>query len=179
MKSWERAEYVNKAGQTVQVERAVRMKVADVVSSISRKTASRGVRVVNALRNAELEVLQGQRSGRVYKVPGTYGKKPGKATRVLMGEYGHKLKGGQLYRASAPGEPPARRTGNLRLHWDGDVRICPKSGGCAEITVCLESQEKYATDLEYGKGMARRPFVEPILKKAEPEIKKIMGEPYT
>ena len=52
------------------------------------------------MRNAELEVLKGQRSGRTYRKPHS------KAT----------------YTASAPGEPPARRTGNLRMHWNGQVK---------------------------------------------------------
>ena len=57
------------------------------------------MRAVNAIRNAELEVLRGKRSGRVYRKPHTK----------------------SHYTASAPGEPPARRTGNLRLNWNGTV----------------------------------------------------------
>lgn len=79
---------------------AIRATVKDQVTNINRKVVSRGVRAVNAIRNAELEVLKGQRSGRVYRKPYS------KAT----------------YTASAPGEPPARRTGNLRMHWNGQVK---------------------------------------------------------
>lgn len=62
-----------------------RLKIAvdEVVKNVGRQAISRGTRAVNALRNAELEVLKGQRSGRVYKKPYS------RAT----------------YTASAPGEP--------------------------------------------------------------------------
>ena len=46
-----------------------------------------------------------------------------KATRKLRKEYGHKLRRGQLYRASKPGEAPAKRTGALRLHWIGHLFV--------------------------------------------------------
>lgn len=156
---------------------AVHMKVNEIKEGISRQVASRGARAVNALRNAELEVLKGQRSGKVYKKPGTYGV-ASKATRKLRTEYGHKLRGGQLYRASAPGEAPAKRTGNLRLHWNGNVKVDGNSKNGVTVSAVLESQEKYAVCLEKGMGMAPRPFVDKIIEKAEPEIKKIYIEPF-
>lgn len=158
---------------------AIRATVAEQVASINRKVVSRGVRAVNAMRNAELKVLKGQRSGRVYRKPGTHGR-VSKATKALMEDYGHKLRGGQLYRASAPGEPPARRTGNLRMHWSGQVKSENSSGGGVAIAAELESQERSAPILENGtSGMAPRPFVERIKQTAMPEIKKIYSEPYT
>ncbi|MDE6516945.1 MAG: hypothetical protein K2L18_03730 [Acetatifactor sp.] len=158
---------------------AVRATVKEQVAEINRKVISRGTRAVNAMRNAELRVLKGQRSGRVYKKPGTYGR-ASTATKALLGEYGHRLKGGQLYRASAPGEPPARRTGNLRMHWNGQVKSESSSGQGVAITAELESQESYAVHLEHGTPkIAPRPFVERIKQEAMPEIKKIYGEPYT
>ena len=43
----------------------------------------------------------------------------------------------------------------------------------------LESGEKYASMLENGTSkIAPRPFVDKIKEKAEPEIRKIYGEPY-
>ena len=137
---------------------AIRATVKDQVTNINRKVVSRGVRAVNAIRNAELEVLKGQRSGRVYRKPHS------KAT----------------YTASAPGEPPARRTGNLRMHWNGQVKSENSSGGGVAIIAELESQEPYAGILEYGSSkMAARPFTEKIKEKAMPEIQRIYGEPYT
>ena len=105
-----------------------------------------------------VEVLKGQRSGRTYRKPHS------KAT----------------YTASAPGEPPARRTGNLRMHWNGQVKSeGSTAGGGVQIIAELESQEKYAGYLENGtKKMAARPFVDKIKEKATPEIEKIYKEPY-
>lgn len=157
---------------------ALRAKVSEIKAGINRQMASRGARAVNALRNAELNVLQGQRSGKVYHMPGTHGGAT-KATRELKKSYGHKLRGGQLYQASAPGEAPARRTGNLRMHWIGDVSSHGSNNGGVSLEISLESGEKYAHYLEEGKGMAARPFVDKIKEKAEPEIKKIFEEPYT
>lgn len=136
--------------------RMVRATVKAQVKNIDRQVLSRGTRAVNAIRNAELEVLKGQRSGKVYR------------------KYPYKTK----YTASAPGEPPAKRTGNLRMHWSGGVKTGRSSGGGIEVIATLESQEKYAYYLENGKGMAPRPFVERIKEKAMPEIEKIYKEPY-
>lgn len=101
--------------------------------------------------------MKGKRSGKVYRKPDTK-----TAT----------------YRASAPGEAPAKRNGDLRLHWNGDVKTKTKSDGGIEVTAILESGEEYAYYLEKGKGMAPRPFVKRIKEEAEPEIKKIYNEPY-
>lgn len=137
---------------------AVRATVKDQVTNINRKVVSRGVRAVNAIRNAELDVLKGQRKGKVYRKPYS------KAT----------------YTASAPGEAPARRTGNLRLHWNGQVKSENASSGGVAIVAELESQEPYARYLENGTPkMAARPFVEKIKEEATPEIQKIYSEPYT
>ena len=137
---------------------AIRATMKEQVTNINRKVVSRGVRAVNAIRNAELEVLKGQRSGRVYRKPHM------KAT----------------YTASAPGEPPARRTGNLRMHWNGQVKSENASGGGVAIVAELQSQEPYAGNLENGTSkMAARPFVEKIKEEATPEIQKIYSEPYT
>lgn len=56
-----------------------RLKIAvdDTVKKVNREAASRGMRAVNAIRNAELEVLSGKRSGRVYRKPHTSGLRAG------------------------------------------------------------------------------------------------------
>ena len=129
------------------------------VEKINRQVLSRGVRAVNAIRNAELEVLRGQRSGKKYRKPYTK-----RAT----------------YIASAPGEAPARRTGNLRLHWTGQVKKEMAANNGVRIIAELESQEKYSGFLEEGTSkMAARPFVERIKEKAQIEIKKIYHTPST
>ncbi|MGN0405991.1 MAG: hypothetical protein ACI4F1_12255, partial [Bariatricus sp.] len=123
MKLWIDSESAKSAG------RQVRASVSKIQSDVSGQVLSRGTRAVNALRNAELEVLRGQRSGKKYRVPYTK-----KAT----------------YKASAPGEPPARRTGNLRLHWNGNVEYGKMSGNNVEVVAVLESGEKYSEYLEKG-----------------------------
>lgn len=135
-----------------------RLKIAvdDTVKRVNREAASRGMRAVNAIRNAELEVLRGKRSGRVYRKPHTK----------------------SHYTASAPGEPPARRTGNLRLNWNGTVESSSTGSGL-RVTAVLESQERYSTYLENGtRRMAPRPFKQPISEKAMPEIERIYHEKY-
>lgn len=135
-----------------------RLKIAvdDTVKKVNREAASRGTRAVNAIRNAELEVLSGKRSGRVYRKPHTK----------------------SHYTASAPGEPPARRTGNLRLNWNGTVESSSTGSGL-RVTAVLESQERYSTYLENGtRRMAPRPFKQPISEKAMPEIERIYHEKY-
>ena len=104
------------------------------------------------LRNASLEVLRGQRSGRVYRKPS-----------------------GGTYRASAPGEPPALRTGTLRRSWRplyiGDERQNP----------AIESSVPYADYMEDGTPggkIAPRPYEEKIKEKAMPKIREIYGEPF-
>lgn len=135
-----------------------RLKIAvdDTVKKVNQEAASRGMRAVNAIRNAELEVLRGKRSGRVYRKPHTK----------------------SHYTASAPGEPPARRTGNLRLNWNGTVERSSTGSGL-RVTAVLESQERYSTYLENGtRRMAPRPFKQPISEKAMPEIERIYHEKY-
>lgn len=135
-----------------------RLKIAvdDTVKKVNREAASRGTRAVNAIRNAELEVLRGKRSGRVYRKPHTK----------------------SHYTASAPGEPPARRTGNLRLNWNGTAESSSTGSGL-RVTAVLESQERYSTYLENGtRRMAPRPFKQPISEKAMPEIERIYYEKY-
>lgn len=135
-----------------------RLKIAvdDTVKKVNLEAASRGMRAVNAIRNAELEVLRGKRSGRVYRKPHTK----------------------SHYTASAPGEPPARRTGDLRLNWNGTVESSSTGSGL-RVTAVLESQERYSTYLENGtRRMAPRPFKQPISEKAMPEIERIYHEKY-
>lgn len=137
---------------------SARLKIAvdDTVKKVNKEAASRGVRAVNAIRNAELEVLRGKRSGRVYRKPHTK----------------------SHYTASAPGESPARRTGNLRLNWNGIVESSSTGSGL-RVTAVLESQERYSTYLENGtRRMAPRPFKQPISEKAMPEIERIYHEKY-
>lgn len=164
-------------GANGKIGNAVRVTVDDQVKKINHLVVSRGRRAVKAMRDAELRVLKGERSGRVYKKPGTYGKAL-KATKKLLGDYGHKLRGGQIYRASAPGEAPAMRTNSLRLHWNGQVKKENRADGVM-IVAELESAEPYAAALEHATPQIKaRPFVEKIKQEATLEIKRIYSEPY-
>lgn len=131
--------------------------------NVKHQLESRTYRASNELRNSALTVLRGQRGGRRYRVPGkkTY------------------------YTASAPGEPPAVRTGNFRISWKPDPRC---SGGFNVYWARIKSDRR--TDngrftlgdiLENGTPggqMAPRPHHDRILQHAEPKVVSIYREPY-
>ena len=86
-----------------------------ISSDIRMKMEIRSYLAANELRNAAMMVLRGQRSGRRYKVPGTYRRQRDKSDG--------KMKNGRYYTASAPGEPPAVRTGVFRLSWRPTAKV--------------------------------------------------------
>ena len=135
--------------------------VATTLKGVQKEVGQRAYRAANELRNASLYVLRGQRSGRVYKVPHT----------------------GKTYRASAPGEPPAVRTGAFRLSWGTHVHV-EKNGVHFKAVSAIESREMaggrpLGEMLENGTSrMAPRPFKQPIIDKALPKIKEIYKKPY-
>lgn len=152
--------------------------VNDVVEEITHQVESRAYRASNELRNSALTVLRGQRSGKVYKKPGTYGNRMTKQTKNLLNDYGHKLQGGQLYRASAPGEPPAVRSGDLRRSWRQQT-VSEQIGKITTVKPAITTDVKYAPILDEGSNrMEPRPFEEPIIEHAMPRIRKIFKEPY-
>ena len=135
----------------------LKITISKTVKNVNQQVLSRATRTVNELRNAELEVLSGQRGGKIYRKPHT------KAA---------------TYRASAPGEPPARRSGNLRLRWNGKVK---GGNSSSQVIASLESRVKYAALLDEGTPggkIAPRPFKQPIIDKAMPKIEAIFREPY-
>lgn len=126
----------------------------NVTTEVRQQMERRSYLAANELRNAALVVLKGQRSGRRYRVPGTK----------------------SYYTASAPGEPPAVRTGAYRSSWqptalkEGDKYISR-----------IETEIPYADWLENGTPggqMAPRPHHDRIRKQAEPNIVKIYEAPY-
>jgi hypothetical protein len=148
--------------------------VNDAVKSAKTQAQSRAIRASNELRNSALRVLRGQRSGRVYKLP--FSKK--------------------TYRASAPGEPPAVRSGRLRISWA--ARAIGKSD--SEVIASIYTDVKYAPILEEGydgqvqkqkklkQGGTKtisyhltikpRPFEQPIIDGAKDKVMAIFNEPY-
>jgi len=147
--------------------------VKDRVESIRKQVEGRSYKAANELRNSALFILRGQRSGRRYKIPGTYRRQRDKADG--------KMKNGRYYTASAPGEPPAVRTGAFRNSWqstalkEGDLYIsriesdAKTDGGQYNLGEILE---------EGTSRMAPRPYVEKTLERAEPQIFRFFSEPY-
>ena len=132
----------------------ISIEVAKKVQAIGQQMKSRAVRGSRALKTAELQVLRGQRGGKVYK-------KPGMSTH---------------YTASAPGEPPAVRFHKLRPSFRP---VGSTSAGALSVKVAIETDTHYAGYLEHGTSkMAARPYVEKIKQQAEPEILSIFNAPY-
>lgn len=167
-----------------QAAEAVREEVEKKKKSINRQVRRRSELVNNALLSAKDHTFYGIRSGRIYKKPGTGTNTNGGAspsTRKLMKEYNHKLrKGGQLYRASAPGEVPARRLGGLKKAWTKGVdSVRGSDSGSTSIVAYIESRSPYAGYLEHGtKNIAPRPYVDRIRERARPEAVRILSEDY-
>ena len=131
----------------------------DIANRIRHQMEARAVRGANELRNAAQLVLRGQRSGRRYRVPGT---------KVY-------------YQASAPGEPPAVRTGVFRMSWmprahfGGDTYISQIENDAKAGRYVLGEILENGTP---GGQMAPRPHHDRILEKAEPDIVRIYSESY-
>lgn len=151
--------------------------IADMVNAdVRQQLKSRTYRASNELRNSALLVLRGQRSGRRYKVPGTYRKQRDKVTG--------KMKKGRYYTASAPGEPPAVRTGNFRNSWQVSQTAVREMFGSYIARIESDAttdngRHNLGEILENGtKRMAPRPHHDRILQHAEKKIVRIYEEPY-
>ena len=89
--------------------------VEGITDNIKQHMERRAGLAALELRNSAPTVLRGERSGRRYKVPGTYRRQRAKTDG--------KMKNGRYYTASAPGEPPAIRTGTFRNSWQPKSRV--------------------------------------------------------
>ena len=120
--------------------------VSKIFPQIEDQIKQRTYTAANELRNAELEVLRGARSGRVYNG----------------------------IRASAPGEPPALRSGKLH----GSFRSLTFQEGNTHVAA-IETGVFYVDFLENGTSkMAKRPINDPVLEKAKPALISIYERPY-
>lgn len=147
--------------------------VGEITEHIKQEIERRSFLVTNELRNSAMLVLRGQRSGRRYKVPGTYKRQRDKVSG--------KMKNGRYYTASAPGEPPAVRTGAFRMGWQPTTRVVYGTYvSRIENDIRTENgQYTLGEILEDGTGrMAPRPYQEQILEKAKPKVLRIYNEPY-
>ena len=130
--------------------------VEEMVESIKVQMYSRGVRTANELYNASQEVLRHAGGGRRYRIPHT------KA----------------YYTASAPGQPPAMRTGMYRAGFTpktyafGDSVISRVENGVMVNGYVLGQLLENGTS-----KMAPRPHEERILQLAEPKAYRIYSEP--
>lgn len=135
--------------------------IQTTLKAVDKEVSQRTYRASNELRNSALYVLRGKRSGRMYTVPNTKKK----------------------YRASAPGEPPAVRTGAFRLSWGTHVHV-EKTGVHFKAVAAIESRERAGGHLlgellENGHGhTAPRPYKQKVIDRALPKIKQIYQKPY-
>lgn len=165
----------------VNVSAEIESFVKEVNEKITQGMKSRGYRASNELRNASQEILRGGRGGRRYNVPGTGRVRYYKRAKKAKITY-------RQYTASAPGEPPAVRTGAFRASWQPKTEI---TGGGDSLSVKSSIESNVRTNngrfvlgqiMEEGTPggkIAPRPHQEKIQKKALPKIKKIYSEPYT
>lgn len=87
-----------------------------------------------------MQTLQGPRSGRTYRIPGT----------------------GRTYTASAPGEPPAKRLGDLQASYGTEVR---------EADALIGTRLNHGEYLERGTPTTKpRPALQPSMERARPAI---------
>ena len=135
--------------------------IKTTLQGINREVAQRTYRASNELRNALIYTMRGTRNGRIYKVPNT----------------------NKTYRASAPGEVPAVRTGTFRNSWGTHVHA-EKSGKDYIAVASIESHEMaggkpLGERLENGSGrMKPRPYKQKVIDRALPKIKQIYSKPY-
>ena len=163
----------------VDFTKAIQDEWQNISNSIKHQMVSRSYRAANELRNASQLVLRGQRGGRQYIVPGT--------GRMTYNKKNHTAKiTYKRYTASAPGEPPAVRTGAFRMSWMPKTYVNSISGHAFSVVSSVESKQrtdngKYLLGeiLEEGTGrMAPRPHHQKIQEKALPKIMNIYSEPY-
>lgn len=136
-----------------------------------------GVLLIQAIQKE----LSGERSGRFYPLPGNalYERSTPKEQRAenywvkYTGTYNRNEILGGAYRASAPGEAPAARTGRLRQSFYANIVLDDQG----VYKVSIKTNVYYADDLEFGtEKIDPRPFVRPAVEKAMPKIVAIQHE---
>lgn len=129
------------------VSKALEIELKGVMEQVNSEAKGKAFMTLNAMYNSAQKVLSGQRSGRRYRVPHSR----------------------RMYTASAQGEAPANRTGNLRRNWSKSV-IGVNTADGVKITHRLTSDMKYASILEERKN---RPFTDRIIDGALSEVEMI------
>lgn len=126
------------------IEIKITSRIPEAKTNIESTARQRMHEAVNEVRNETLDTLSGSRSGRQYKVPGT----------------------SRYYTASAPGEPPAQRLGELRQSISTEV-----GGEAGQLIGKVGTDKDYGPMLEYGtRKMAARPWLSVAFEKAANRI---------
>jgi len=126
----------------------LKLNLTKLANEMDKASKDKMKEAVNELRNTVLTTLSGPRSGRTYRVPGTK----------------------KTYTASAPGQPPAQVTGDLRKSVKGSVE-----GSGMAVHGKVKASAKHALPLEFGtKNMAPRPFMKPSFDKSLDAIRRIL-----
>lgn len=121
----------------------------EVIKKMEDTAMQRMLEVTNEVRNTTLETLSGDRSGRTYNVPGTK----------------------RTYTASAPGEPPAVATAQLRESVRTEVSV-----EAGKITGRVGTELEKGRHLEFGtRYMKPRPWLRISFFKALDEVKSILS----
>ena len=120
----------------------------EVMKKIDETSKARMLESVNEVRNKTLETLSGSRSGVVYKVPRT----------------------NRTYTASAPGEPPAVMTGELRQSIKSGIE-----GEGDKLMGFVGTEKKHGPMMEFGtrRGIAPRPWLRKSFEQSEAKMKEI------
>lgn len=123
---------------------------AQIGAKFEKTMPKQVLRACHAVRNEWVQGLTGTRTGRQYRIPGTR----------------------KFYTASAPGEAPARRLGDLAR----TIRVAPRVlPGLVQARVGTDME--HGLYLEYGtENMEPRPSLRPALERARPKIRAIFGE---
>lgn len=165
--------------QEINLSFKIESSVEEICEKVTQGMKSRGYEAANELRNSSQKILRGQRHGREYIVPGTGRVKYNKRKKTATITY-------KKYRASAPGEPPAVRTGAFRGSWQTQMEVANDGSNNVSVKSYIESSTrtdngKYLLGevLEEGTSrMSPRPYQEKIQEDALPKILRIYKRPY-
>ena len=135
-----------------------KVEVDRLVQELNHLAQAKARQGVNELRTAAMLVLSKDGTGRTYKTASI--SKRGRRKAII-------------HTASAPGQPPAPDTGNLRRNWR-QLILAERNGGGIRIKMRIKSDMPYSVYLEKGtRKMAARPFKKRIRDMATPAIKAI------
>lgn len=151
--------------------------VDNLVDQAGVEVRRRAYQTANELQNALNYVLRGQRHGRRYIIPGTGQMHYNRKSHTAKITY-------KRYIASAPGEPPAIRTGAFRMSWHRRTFAEELEGRNFNVHGVTESDLRASGKLlgrmlEEGTArMAPRPYQQRTIDRAMPRVMQIYRSPY-